>query len=185
MKIKNSSTPQSASLADKTQSLFVDIVLDSVQQAVDRNMERVLRTSARPEPRSIASLTAQEKNQIMQRFLNIIAGEVINGLDRVKEWALSNRPHFHDALTYLIKARKTSVGELAEVTGIDVLSLNHLLMNIADPSQYAVYALAKALGVDPIWMLTGEGKALFNFEEARPGMPGLPSEPLPAGIQVA
>lgn len=63
---------------------------------------------------------------------------------------------FQHRLQQVIEERKITASELSKLTGIDKGSLSNYINGVYEPKQDKVYKMARALNVDPGWLMTGE-----------------------------
>ena len=63
---------------------------------------------------------------------------------------------FQQRLQQVIAERKITASELSKLTGIDKGSLSNYINGAYEPKQDKVYKMARALNVDPWWLMTGE-----------------------------
>lgn len=63
---------------------------------------------------------------------------------------------FQYRLLKAIAAKEMSAAELSRITGIDKGAMSNYINGKYIPKQLKIYKLAKALGVDPGWLATGD-----------------------------
>lgn len=63
---------------------------------------------------------------------------------------------FQYRLLKVISEKGITASELSEASGVDKPSLSNYINGKYEPKQDKVYKLARALGVDPGWLMTGE-----------------------------
>ena len=74
-----------------------------------------------------------------------------------------------------IAIRKMKQTELAEITGIPRSAISHYIKGSFEPKQDRVFIIARALGVDPVWLM-GFDVPMEPEEKENPGEPKLTGE---------
>ena len=72
---------------------------------------------------------------------------------------------FQYRLLKVIAERNITASELSKQSGIDKSSLSNYINGVYEPKQDKVFKLARALNVDPGWLMTGEEPAENKFPD--------------------
>ena len=71
---------------------------------------------------------------------------------------------FQSRLQKVISERGITASELSDASGVDKPSLSNYINGKYEPKQDKVYKLARALNVDPGWLMTGEEPLRMNMQ---------------------